>query len=69
MSMLRSDRAPSRFGDERSCDDTIQAGAEATQAGMMTAKAVTHAGTWTTMASGFAGLVVGILLGLIIVKS
>ena len=48
---------------------TTQVGAEATQAGRMTAKAVTPAGTWTTMASGFAGLVVGILSGLIIVKS
>lgn len=45
------------------------AGAEATQASMMTANAATHAGTWPTMASGFIGLVVGIFLDVIIVKS
>lgn len=50
----------------------IQAGAEAqvaTQAGMMTTNAAARAATWTTMASGFVGLVVGIFLAVIIIKS
>jgi len=36
----------------------------ATQAGANAAQAATHAGTWSTMIAGSAGLVVGIFLAL-----
>jgi hypothetical protein len=46
--------------------ETAQAVQVATQTG---AQAAAHAGTWSTMSAGGAGLVAGIFLGLAIAKS
>ncbi len=49
--------------------ETAQAVQSATQAGAHTAQAAAHAGTWSTMIAGAAGLIGGIFLGMAIAKS
>jgi len=41
----------------------------ATTAGLQAAQATATAGTWAVLASGFASLIVGTLLGMAIVKA
>ncbi len=49
--------------------ETAQATQTATTAGMQATQAAAQAGTWAVMASGFASLVVGMFLGMAIIKS
>jgi hypothetical protein len=46
-----------------------QATQAATLAGAQATQAAAHAGTWSTMLAGAAGLVVGMFLGISIIKS
>ena len=46
-----------------------QAGQAATMAGAEATQAAAHAGTWSTMLSGAAGLVVGMFLGIAIMRA
>jgi len=48
--------------------ETAQATQTATVAGMQTAQAVAHSGTWAVMGAGGVSLVVGIFLGMAIAK-
>ena len=49
--------------------EVSQAGQAATLAGAQATQAAAHAGTWSTMLSGAAGLVIGIFLGISIIRA
>jgi ElaB/YqjD/DUF883 family membrane-anchored ribosome-binding protein len=59
----------SKLQDEIKGLEVSQAAQAATLAGAQATQAAMHAATWSTMAAGAGGLIVGILLGSAIVKA
>jgi hypothetical protein len=59
----------SQLQDEVKGLEVSQAGQAATLAGAQATQAAMQAGTWSTMAAGAGGLIIGIFLGISIVKS
>lgn len=49
--------------------EVSQAGQAATLAGAQATQAAAHAGTWSTMVAGVGGLILGMFLGITIIKA
>ena len=49
--------------------EVSQAGQAATLAGAQATQAAAHAGTWSTMIAGAGGLILGMFLGITIIKA
>jgi hypothetical protein len=58
-----------KLQDEVKGLEASQAGQAAAIAGAQTTQAAAQAGTWSTMAAGAGGLIVGIFLGMAIVRA
>lgn len=58
-----------KMQDEVKGLEVMQAGQAATLAGAQATQAAAHAGTWSTMIAGAAGLVVGMFLGISIIRA
>jgi F0F1-type ATP synthase assembly protein I len=67
--MATSTEEITKLREEIKALEVSQAGQAASMAGAEATQAAAHAGTWSTMLSGAAGLVVGMFLGIAIVRS
>ena len=67
--MATSTEEITKLRDEIKALEVSQAGQAASMAGAEAAQTAAHAGTWSTMLAGAAGLVVGMFLGIAIVRS
>ena len=67
--MATSTEEITKLRDEIKALEVSQAGQAASMTGAEAAQTAAHAGTWSTMLAGAAGLVVGMFLGIAIVRS